>query len=215
LSPPEVIVVILAAGASRRLGTAKQLVLIAGESLLRRQCRCALSAKIGPVFVVLGCNAELHCQVITDLPVEVRVNADWVEGLASTLRRAVHIAVEQRSAALLLPCDQYRVSPSDLRALCDAWRADPLSPCVSRWGANAGPPIILPRECFGDVLQLRGDTGARGCLYKPQRRRPHEVNNENAAYDIDLPEDLNRLKSLEGDIRQWTTSPHVNQGSSS
>ena len=49
---PELLVVVLAAGASRRLGTAKQLFPIDGEPLLRRQCRCALDAHIGRALVM-------------------------------------------------------------------------------------------------------------------------------------------------------------------
>ena len=49
------VLAILAAGASRRLGQPKQLVSLEGELLLRRQCRIALEAQIGRVAVILGC----------------------------------------------------------------------------------------------------------------------------------------------------------------
>ncbi len=71
---PELLVVVLAAGASRRLGTSKQLVSIDGEPLLRRQCRCALDAHVGRVLVILGCHADLHRRVISDLPIGLDVN---------------------------------------------------------------------------------------------------------------------------------------------
>ncbi len=81
---PDLVVAVLAAGASRRLGRAKQLVPVAGEPLLRRQCRCALDARIGEVVAILGCDDAQHREVIVDLPVEVRVNDEWREGLAAT-----------------------------------------------------------------------------------------------------------------------------------
>jgi molybdenum cofactor cytidylyltransferase len=90
---PDLLVVILAAGASRRLGSAKQLVRIGGEPLLRRQCRCALRARVGEVLVILGCDAEQHSRVIADMPVEVRVNDEWQEGIAATLRVAIGAAI--------------------------------------------------------------------------------------------------------------------------
>jgi len=45
--------IVLAAGASRRLGQPKQLVALAGEALLRRAVRMALEAGCGPVIPVL------------------------------------------------------------------------------------------------------------------------------------------------------------------
>jgi CTP:molybdopterin cytidylyltransferase MocA len=187
---PELLVVILAAGASRRLGSAKQLASIDGEPLLRRQCLCALEARVGQVLVVLGCDADRHRRVIADLPVDVRLNDQWQEGMASTLRRAVGVASERRAASLLLPCDQYRITPSDLRALRDTWRRSPAGACVSRWDDYSGPPAILPFECYDDVLQLRGDTGARSVLDNPARPRPLEITNARAAYDLDCAEDV-------------------------
>src|SRR5258706_1307504 len=166
---PDLLVVILAAGASRRLGSAKQLVSIGGEPLLRRQCRCALRARVGRVLVILGCDADRHRRVIADLPVEVRVNDEWQEGIAATLRHAVGAAMVRGAASLVLPCDQYRITPNDLRTLHDTWRQTPSAACVSRWHDYAGPPAILPIECYDEVLGLRGDTGASVLLFDPER----------------------------------------------
>jgi molybdenum cofactor cytidylyltransferase len=190
LSEPDVLVVILAAGASLRLGTSKQLVSIAGEPLLRRQCRRALSARVGPVLALLGCEADRHRRVLADLPVEVRVNEEWQEGMAATLRHGVGIAMERRAASLVLPCDQYRITSNDLRTLHAIWRRAPSSACVSRWGDYAGPPVILPIECHDAVRQLHGDIGARAILYDTQRPHPLEVPNVRATYDLDCPEDM-------------------------
>jgi len=187
---PELLVVVLAAGASRWLGTSKQLFPIDGEPLLRRQCRCALDAHIGRVLVILGNDADLHRRAISDLPIELGVNDNWQEGMAATLRHAVRIARQQRAATLVLPCDQYRVTPNDLQTLHDTWRPTPSAACVSRWHDYAGPPAILPIEYYGDVLKLQGDTGARALLYDGTRPRPLEVANLRATYDLDFPEDL-------------------------
>src|ERR1700674_5780337 len=95
---PDLVVAVLAAGASRRLGRAKQLVPVGGQPLLRRQCRCALSARVGEVVAILGCDEAQHREVIVDLPVDVRVNDEWEEGLAATPRSAVRAAKERQGA---------------------------------------------------------------------------------------------------------------------
>ena len=145
--------------------------------------------------MILGCDAERHRRVIADLPVEVRVNDAWQEGIAATLRHAVGVAIVRRAASLVLPCDQYRITPSDLRTLHDTWSLAPSSACVSRWHDYAGPPAILPIECYEGVLRLRGDTGARALLYSPQWPRPLEVANRRATYDLDSPQDLTIAQS--------------------
>ena len=187
---PNLVVAVLAAGASRRLGRAKQLVPVAGEPLLRRQCRCALDARIGEVVAILGCDDAQHREVIVDLPVDVRVNNEWREGLAATLRSAVRAAKERQAALLVLPCDQYRIIPHDLRTLYDHWRWTPSIACVSRWGCYAGPPAILPIGYYDYALRLRGDVGARSLLYDIRRPRPDEIPNPRATFDLDLPEEM-------------------------
>ncbi len=187
---PDLVVAVLAAGASRRLGRAKQLVPIDGEPLLRRQCRCALNAQVGDVVVILGCDEEQHREVIIDLAVDVRVNHEWKEGLAATLRSAVRVAKLRRAALLVLPYDQYRIIPDDLRTVYDRWRRAPSTACVSRCGDYAGPPAILPTPYHEHVLALRGDVGARALVYQCQWPRPQEVRNPRATFDLDSSEDV-------------------------
>src|SRR5258705_6740445 len=187
---PDLVVAVLAAGASRRLGRAKQLVPIGGEPLLRRQCRCALSARVGEVLAILGCDEAQHREVTGDLPVDVRVSDEWEEGLAATLRSAVRVAKERQAALLVLPCDQYRIIPDDLRTLYSRWRRTPNIACVSRWGRYAGPPAILPFGYYDHALRLRGDVGARSLLYDIRRPHPDEIPNPRATFDLDLPEQM-------------------------
>lgn len=188
--PPKLLVAVLAAGASRRLGCAKQLVAIDGEPLLRRQCRCALDAAVGPTVAILGCEADRHRRVVADLPVNVHVNREWAEGMASTLRCAVDAAESDGAALLVVQCDQYRVTPMDLRTLREQWRADPSLAYVSRAGGYAGPPAILPIQYYDLVRGLRGDIGARAILYRPPWSAPIEVVNPRASFDLDSPEDV-------------------------
>jgi molybdenum cofactor cytidylyltransferase len=79
---PVVVVALLAAGASRRLGAPKQVVTFDGVPLLRRHALMALAASIGPVVVIVGSREDLCRGVIVDLPVDIRVNARWAEGMA-------------------------------------------------------------------------------------------------------------------------------------
>jgi CTP:molybdopterin cytidylyltransferase MocA len=91
---------------------------------------------------------------------------------------------------LVLPCDQYRILPVDLRALRDRWQIAPSTPCLSAAGDYAGPPAILPLELYPRVRQLHGDAGARALVCGPAAPPTHRVTNARAIFDLDSPDDL-------------------------
>jgi molybdenum cofactor cytidylyltransferase len=189
------LIAILAAGGSRRLGQPKQLASIDGEPMLRRQCRMALAAQLGPVAVILGCHATECAAIIADLPVKRHVNEQWGDGLGASIRSAAQMAITAGAdGLLLLHVDQYRVTPADLLALSTAWlESDCSCACVSVSGSEFSPPVIFPRSCFAELLALDGDIGARGVLGKLPDAAVRRVTLPNAFFDLDVPEDLASL----------------------
>ena len=108
-SPAQGAAILLAAGASTRLGHPKQLVRFQNQSLLRRSAALALESGAEPVYVVLGSYAANLQPELEGLAVKVVVNPDWEEGMGSSLRCG--IAEMQRetpgaSSVLVLVCDQ-------------------------------------------------------------------------------------------------------------
>jgi CTP:molybdopterin cytidylyltransferase MocA len=184
--------VVLAAGASRRLGQPKQLVMLGGESLLRRQCRLALETGLGPVAVILGCRADECAATIVDLPVARHINERWAEGLGASIHLAAQVAVANDAAGLLLMhVDQHRLTAADLHLLRAAWiGSHSLDACVANHGDDFGPPVIFPRDCFANLLQLDGDAGARRVLAALPANSVRRVEAPNAFHDLDLPADL-------------------------
>jgi molybdenum cofactor cytidylyltransferase len=196
------LIALLAAGASRRLGQPKQLVPMNGESLLRRQCRTALGADVGPVAAILGCHVRECERSVADLLVTTHFNSAWEEGLASSIRLAVQIAESRESSGLLiLHADQYRVTAEDLQTLVRTWTQSPQSACVASYGDTIGPPVIFPQQHFGDLLALRGDSGARPVLTNLPTDQLQQVLLPNALIDLDLPQQLTAL-SLDVSIRR-------------
>jgi molybdenum cofactor cytidylyltransferase len=191
-SESRLLVVVLAAGASRRLGQPKQLVTLGGEPLLRRQCLLGLEAGIGSVAVILGCHADECAATIADLPVARYINQRWAEGLGASIRLATQVAVADAAAGLLLMhVDQYRLTVADLHLLRDAWISSHfLNACVAQYGGNLGPPVIFPRDCFAKLLQLDGDAGARRVLAALPNNFLQQIEIPNAIDDLDLPADL-------------------------
>jgi len=174
--------IILAGGASRRLGSPKQLVLHQGETLLRRAV--AAASACAPVLVVTGYRAQDMAANLEGLDVLIVPNPQWEEGMASSLRAGVGALPPEAKGALFLVCDQPAVDAALVARLLKAWRGDAVA-CV--YAGVRGIPAILPAKAFPQLLALCGDRGARGLL---QGEGVVEVPFPQGAWDVDAPGDL-------------------------
>lgn len=180
---------LLAAGASSRLGRPKQLLEVDGEPLLRRAARALLASAPLDLVVVLGHDAARIGAVLESLPLRTVVAADHAEGMAAALRAGIAALDPRCAGALVALTDQPALDAAHLAALRDAWRVAPGRAIASRYAGVAGVPALLPRAWFGELLALRGDQGARALL----RTRGDAVGLVDApalALDIDLPRDV-------------------------
>jgi molybdenum cofactor cytidylyltransferase len=182
--------VVLAAGASRRLGQPKQLLLMEGESLVHRTARLALEAGCAPVIVVLGFQAHRLAGELADLTVEIATNANWSSGMGSSL--ACGAAAARRShpemaALLLLVCDQPRLSTNHLRYLLDRHAEGASAITASAYAGRAGVPAVFAPALVPELERMDGDRGARDLIL---RHGSIAIDWPDGAMDIDLPEDL-------------------------
>lgn len=186
--------VILAAGASSRFGSPKQLVQVDRQPLLQRVMARAHEVAGSAVSVVLGAHAATIAAQLPSGSASILINRDWEEGIASSIRCAIGRLPGACDGALMLLADQPLVNGEGLGRLIATWRRRPRSIVASHYGAVTGVPAIFPRWCFNDLLALRGDQGARVLFH---RHVDHVVRLEHpeAALDIDYPEDLLELGS--------------------
>jgi CTP:molybdopterin cytidylyltransferase MocA len=173
---------VLAAGASRRLGRPKQSVEIGGETLLERAVRVAVDAGLEPVIVVVRdvevAGALQGCEVV--------MNALADEGMASSIRCGVERAGELGVAGVVvMACDQVALRAEHLRELCA--EADRVT--GSGYAGKVGIPAYFPEEKFGNLMELRGDMGARELL-----RGAAAVVDEELGLDVDTEADVERAR---------------------
>ena len=191
-SSPRCGLVILAAGASRRMGSPKQLIEIDGRPLLVRAIESALAAPVWPVVVVLGANAVAIRPVIGHLPVLVIENPAWSEGMASSIREGV-ATLRQFSrtldAAVLALCDQPGFSAATVESLLAAHRATGRGIVAARYSGRLGAPALFAREHFAALTALTGEEGARDLL-NADPARVAAVELPELARDLDTPADL-------------------------
>ena len=184
--------IVLAAGASSRFGSAKQLVRVAGRPLLHTAVARAAEVAGTAVMVVLGARAAELTPLLTHSRSSVVINRDWREGLGSSIRAGVARLPPSCTAVLLMLVDQAAVTAEDLKRLVSAWRRQPEYIAAACYGATTGVPAIFPRSTFSDLQALRGDVGARVLLQRNPDRLVR-VPMPSAAIDIDTPEDLLKL----------------------
>jgi len=188
-STPVLHTVVLAAGASRRYGSPKQLARLSGQTLLEGATARALTLGAGPVTVVLGCGAAQLSPLLHYFSASVRINRDWEEGMASSLRLVANDVDGRCDGLLVTLVDQPAVTVADLQRLYQVWLTRSSSIVAAAYSGTVGVPAIFPASCFLELGALRGDAGARSVLQRhldSLLRVPMPA----AEWDIDHPEDL-------------------------
>ena len=181
--------VVLAAGASRRLGQSKQLLPYRNTTVLGATLEVARAAGFDQLIVALGATAQpVRDQVPLD-GVDVVEVADFGTGCSASLRVALE-RVEPRSGGIvLLLGDQPGVDPADVRRI-SAGGADV---AVCRYTDGVGHPFWFSRNMFGELSQLHGDKGVWK-LIESGRHPVHELHVERPVpLDVDTWEDYQRL----------------------
>lgn len=188
--------IILAAGASSRMGRPKLSLPFQGESLIRRIARVARDAGCHPVAVVLGAYIEEYRQCLSDLPVVLLENDDWATGMASSIRLGVtYLAgIEFCRGAFLLTGDQPFVSANLLGRMADTIGSATALGC--RYDDIIGVPALFKRARFADLLALEGDQGARKLL-RPLSEATVCLEFPEGKFDVDTPEAYAALPHIE------------------
>ena len=192
----DVACILLAAGGSRRLGAAKQLVRYRTRPLLAHALAAARGAlPQAPLIVVVGSEALRLKLVVRRARCGARIvaNPRWREGMATSLRTGLAAVPRTARAALVLLTDQPHVDAAALARLLGAWRRRPGVPAAARYDERVGVPAVLPRRRWSALKELTGDQGARALL----RGAPSItlVEMPEAALDIDTPADLLELRA--------------------
>lgn len=167
---PNLAIIVLAAGASTRLGQPKQLVHWQGKTLLTSICETALAIENSGVIVVLGAHNEAIWPTIEHLPVQIVINDKWNEGMGSSIACGMAHLTPDTDAVLLLLCDQPFVSQTLLKNLVDTWQMSAQPIVAAQYGDTLGVPALFDRRCFEELSKLTGQQGAKSLISaKPER----------------------------------------------
>lgn len=181
--------VILAAGASRRYGSPKQLVVVDGRTLLEHAIDTATNAGLTPVVAVVPVWLSRPASLLDNRLRWIR-NPFPERGVSLSLRLGFEALGDDAEAAVILLGDQPRLLPERIDAILTARGQRPV--VASRAGSVLAPPVLIERSHFRLIDGLRGDSGMRQLL----RDHPELVTAVASAahpMDLDTPDDLERL----------------------
>jgi len=178
--------IILAAGASVRLGRPKQTIMFRGETLLDRAVRMSRASGAWETIVVLGAFANEIRKACQLEGCRVVQNSDWMNGMGSSIRRGIQ-SLREVEGALILTCDMPALTTAHLQVLAASGKLT-----ASLYDGRRAVPAYFPRGMFELLLQLEDNRGASHLLSSAE-----PIPLPGGELDIDTPEDMRQLNQLE------------------
>lgn len=185
--------IVLAAGASTRMGRNKMLLAVDGVPMVRRAAQLATDAGLSPVVVVVGHEEPLIRAALAGIDCVFAVNADYTGPTSTSLHAGLNTLDDSVDAVVVLLGDMVRVTSAMLTSLTasSAPGGAPLS--VSRYGDVLAPPLLFHRALWDELLAWHGE----GCGKAVVKRHQHEAIMidwpETALRDVDTPDDYREL----------------------
>lgn len=192
-------IIILAAGASRRMGTPKQTLQVEkGKGLLIKTIETALATSLQPVIVVVGANKTKVVPELAGLPVTIVDNAFWAEGMATSIKiglAGLFMTEPKLDGVLMLVCDQPYLTTKILEEMVVTYGESGKKAVACRYEKSWGVPVLIGRELLGEIIEIEGDHGAKSFL-KNHREDVAFVDFPKGNIDLDTPEEYATFLTL-------------------
>jgi CTP:molybdopterin cytidylyltransferase MocA len=185
---------LLAAGASTRMGRTKALLDFDGRTTL--DLALAAVKGLGTPVVVLGAAREEILSRVALGSVQLAINDDWERGQTSSLKAGLACLAPGASAFLFYPVDFPLVSAEEVSRVVDDFFAekDPSKELfIPSYGMQRGHPVLCRRGVADEFLGLSDEAPARTVInLRPQRVRYVLFDQAYVLMDMDTPEDYTR-----------------------
>ncbi|MBI3259933.1 MAG: nucleotidyltransferase family protein [Ignavibacteriae bacterium] len=195
-------ILILAAGESKRLGRAKQLLDWNGETLLQKSISTAeqLSSKHNTeIHIVLGARCNELLPYIKNKDIVICHNERWFTGIGSSIQCGIK-EIESRGkfdAVLIMLCDQPFITSDHLQKLLEQFSTSEKGIVATSHSGVNGVPAIFDKKYFTEMLALQGDQGAKRLIEKFDSV-VELIAFDDAKIDIDTMEDYINAQYLSG-----------------
>ena len=185
--------ILLAAGASRRMGTCKQLLQLEGKTVLARCLETLLHGGISEVIVVVSPSGDEVMREAASYPVRVVRNAEPDGDMAASICTGRDTLSHSASGVVIALCDYPLVRAETIARLAEEHRLAPESIIIPCHDGQGHPPL-LPRRLLDELetpLTLRD-------LLRDNKELIHhlELPDDGVLIDMDTPEDYRRIASM-------------------
>lgn len=188
---PNIGLIILAAGASTRMGTPKQLLLRDDRPLIRYVAQTAIATLCQPILVVLGSNIDKVRPTLQSLPIEIIENQNWQEGMGASIRVGLQELVTRSpeiEGAIFTVCDQPWLTTEAIDNLIQGYQKTGKAIAASYYDSVMGVPALFHCSIFPELLALQGKMGAKKVIDRDSHRVA-KIAFPQGAIDLDTPQD--------------------------
>ena len=192
---PKIAAIVLAAGASSRMGANKLLLPLDGRPLAAHAVETACASSADAVLVALGNAADQVAAALAPGRYQRVDNPRFADGLSTSLQAGLHALSDEMDGALILLADMPRISLATLEAILAAARETPGQIVAANQRGRPAPPVYWPSACFPELQEIRGDEGGRSVLLRSlDTVRLIDLARPDEALDVDAPEDYERIQ---------------------
>ncbi len=169
--------IVLAAGESRRMGKAKQLLPFGDSTVIEHVADQLLSSPLRDVCVVVGHDGDEVAQRLSGRRVRIVSNPDYASGMLSSVRCGLRALPKACEWVLVALGDQPAVAPEWIEKLLEAMTTSGKGIVVPVYEGRRGHPLLMAARYRDEVLTKHDDVGLRGLL----RAHPEDV------YELAMP----------------------------
>ncbi len=188
---PKTAIIILAAGASKRMGSIKQLLPWKHTTLIGNSIEQALASIADEVFVVLGSNYNLISKEIETYNITILNNQNWSQGMGSSISCAIEFMANRSKkfdAVLITLVDQPLIDIVYINKLIN--KSIEFNIIASKYKNRVGVPVIFSSAYFNALSKLNKDIGARDLINK-------HINDVEAIDAFDKIKDIDSISTYE------------------
>ncbi len=198
----KIAMILLAAGASKRMGAIKQLLPWKDTNLIGRAIETGLASNVNDVFVVLGANFNLISNQIKNYPISIVQNANWEDGMGSSIA-SVFTYFNKNSlfydAVLITLVDLALVEVEYYNKLIYNYIKYNKSIISSKINNSSVVPAIFGPQYFSSLSKLENDYGARKIISE-NKGDLISLEVDEKLIDMDTPSDYKILFQKYGKI---------------
>ena len=190
--------IILAAGASTRLGQPKQLLRLKDKYLIEWVLDAALNSRLSKIVLVLGYSHQKILQALDKKSqhskLYIKVNPQYREGQSHSLRTGLSTVKDDFAAVIFLLGDQPLLNSATINTLLKKFWSTDKDICVPTYRGKRKTPAVFGRRFYRQLMDIKGDRGARQLIdANPDQVQTVEMQDPLYFFDVDTQKDFESL----------------------